>query len=283
MRVTIDELRAHAATRPADPRAVCDYAAALAARGEKTAAVEVLRAIQAEAPRYARAFYELGHALAFEACNAIPDPHRAEEAERSLLRATELDPSYARAYLAAAELYEYVLNAPSRAEQMLMRAIQTAPQMPEGYDRLARLCVASKGVESAEAEFCSRIPESTPRARIHYALANGYSRCGRYDLAWDELEKLHAIVPDSVDVSIGFAYTSAVLGDLCRATEYFSEAYRLHPMNEVALVHYLQHLLRIGEREKAQGAVIEARRALAAEPGKLQRLDDFLKQLGLDG
>jgi cytochrome c-type biogenesis protein CcmH len=39
----------------------------------------------------------------------------------------------------------------------------------------------------------------------------------------------------------------------------------------------------LGERDKARAAAGNARRALAADPGKLQRLDDLVKGLGLEG
>jgi len=39
----------------------------------------------------------------------------------------------------------------------------------------------------------------------------------------------------------------------------------------------------LGEREKALAAVSDARRALAAEPDKLRRIDDLVKGLGLEG
>ena len=39
----------------------------------------------------------------------------------------------------------------------------------------------------------------------------------------------------------------------------------------------------LGDRDKALAAVAEARRALAAEPGKLRRIDELVKELGLAG
>ena len=39
----------------------------------------------------------------------------------------------------------------------------------------------------------------------------------------------------------------------------------------------------LGEPDKARAAVLDARRALAADPGKLRQLDDFVKGLGLEG
>jgi cytochrome c-type biogenesis protein CcmH len=39
----------------------------------------------------------------------------------------------------------------------------------------------------------------------------------------------------------------------------------------------------LGERDKARAAAGNARRALAADPGKLQRVDDLVKGLGLEG
>jgi cytochrome c-type biogenesis protein CcmH len=39
----------------------------------------------------------------------------------------------------------------------------------------------------------------------------------------------------------------------------------------------------LGERDKAQGAAVDARRALSGEPEKLRRLDDGIKQLDLEG
>jgi cytochrome c-type biogenesis protein CcmH len=39
----------------------------------------------------------------------------------------------------------------------------------------------------------------------------------------------------------------------------------------------------LGDPDKARAAVVDARRALAGDPGKLQRLDDLVKGLGLEG
>ena len=39
----------------------------------------------------------------------------------------------------------------------------------------------------------------------------------------------------------------------------------------------------LGESDKARAAVADARRALAGDPTKLQRLDDLVKGLGLEG
>ena len=39
----------------------------------------------------------------------------------------------------------------------------------------------------------------------------------------------------------------------------------------------------LGESDKARAAVADARRALAGDPGKLQRLDELVKGLGIEG
>ena len=39
----------------------------------------------------------------------------------------------------------------------------------------------------------------------------------------------------------------------------------------------------LGESDKARSAVADARRALAGDPGKLRRLDELVKGLGLEG
>jgi cytochrome c-type biogenesis protein CcmH len=39
----------------------------------------------------------------------------------------------------------------------------------------------------------------------------------------------------------------------------------------------------LGERDKAQAAAGEARRALASEPEKVRRIDELVKGLGLEG
>ena len=39
----------------------------------------------------------------------------------------------------------------------------------------------------------------------------------------------------------------------------------------------------LGETDKARAAVVDARRALAGDPAKLQRLDDLVKGLGIEG
>jgi cytochrome c-type biogenesis protein CcmH len=39
----------------------------------------------------------------------------------------------------------------------------------------------------------------------------------------------------------------------------------------------------LGDRDKAKGAAVDARRALANNPDKLKRVDEFVKELGIDG
>ena len=39
----------------------------------------------------------------------------------------------------------------------------------------------------------------------------------------------------------------------------------------------------LGERDKANATIVDARRALASDPGKVRRIDDLAKGLGLSG
>jgi hypothetical protein len=39
----------------------------------------------------------------------------------------------------------------------------------------------------------------------------------------------------------------------------------------------------LGDKDQARAAAGDARRALASEPDKLQRVDEFVKGLGLEG
>ena len=39
----------------------------------------------------------------------------------------------------------------------------------------------------------------------------------------------------------------------------------------------------LGQADKARAAAADARRALASDPNKLQRLDDLVKGLGIEG
>lgn len=39
----------------------------------------------------------------------------------------------------------------------------------------------------------------------------------------------------------------------------------------------------LGERDKASAAAGDARKALAADPDKLKRIEDMIKSLGLEG
>jgi cytochrome c-type biogenesis protein CcmH len=61
---------------------------------------------------------------------------------------------------------------------------------------------------------------------------------------------------------------------------------RLHQEEALNLdgwVRLVRSYLVLGERDKARAAAIDARRALATDPSKLQRLNDLIKQLGIDG
>jgi cytochrome c-type biogenesis protein CcmH len=39
----------------------------------------------------------------------------------------------------------------------------------------------------------------------------------------------------------------------------------------------------LGERDKAQAAALDAKRAFASDPDKLRRIDDMIKEVGLQG
>jgi cytochrome c-type biogenesis protein CcmH len=48
-------------------------------------------------------------------------------------------------------------------------------------------------------------------------------------------------------------------------------------------VRLVRSYLVLGEREKARAAAVDARRALASDPTKLQRLNDLVRGLGIEG
>jgi cytochrome c-type biogenesis protein CcmH len=39
----------------------------------------------------------------------------------------------------------------------------------------------------------------------------------------------------------------------------------------------------LGDKDQARAAAAEARRALASDPAKLRKVDEFIKELGLEG
>ena len=90
-------------------------------------AVDLLRTSIRSRPANPRVYYELAIALGFEERIRLRIRIGQQKPHIVCLLAIALDLSDDRAYRALADLYEYTLDAPMRAEEMLVQAMRHAP------------------------------------------------------------------------------------------------------------------------------------------------------------
>jgi len=90
--------------------------------------------------------------------------------------------------------------------------------------------------------------------------------------------------PNAADVAAASKLDDAQRGDMIQGmVASLAERLKSDPANAEGWLRLLRSYIVLGERDKALAAVADARRALQSEPDKLQRVEQLVKELGLDG
>ena len=90
--------------------------------------------------------------------------------------------------------------------------------------------------------------------------------------------------PSAADVAAAAKLDDAQRGEMIQSmVAGLAERLKTDPANTEGWLRLLRSYMVLGERDKARAAVVDARRALQADPDKLQRVEQLVKELGLDG
>lgn len=216
---------------PADQRQLADAVAMLQTQDASKAqiALERLQALQSQHPDVASIHYNVGLALAVLG--------RSEEARRAWVRATEVDPSYARAWLNLG-----VLNARNGRSDLALASYQSglryAPDALELHAAAIGALREQKRFDEAVAQARAALKINSKALRIYNELALVYLDTGKLDLARFVLEKALS----EIEGAAGDAQLHASLGQVFyrqgypgNALESFKKALDLDPLQVTAL------------------------------------------------
>jgi cytochrome c-type biogenesis protein CcmH len=90
--------------------------------------------------------------------------------------------------------------------------------------------------------------------------------------------------PNAADVAAASGMSEQDRGDMIRGmVARLAERLKEDGSDVAGWQRLLRAYMVLGERDKAKGAAGEARKALAADPGKLREIDDAIKSMGLEG
>lgn len=222
---------APSALTPAGQRQLADAAAMIstgdAAKAQQAA--ERLRALIAERPDVAALHYNLG--------NAELVAGRTEEARRAWIRATEVDPAYAKAWVNLG-----VLNARNGRADLALASYQSGLRYaPDALELHVAIIAAQRELERPEeavAQARTALKINSKAIDVYNQLALVYLDTGQLDLARFVLEKAQA----EIDGAKGNAQLYASLGQVYyrqgyagNALESFKRALEIDPLQVTAL------------------------------------------------
>jgi tetratricopeptide (TPR) repeat protein len=153
------------------------------------------------------------------------------EATKFLLRAVELDSTFATAflYLAGAHLSNGEITASNEAYENAMRYSEKAVEKERWYIE-ALHALRIEGDPEKYAEILTMIVHRYPKEkRAHYGLGEYYRRVGTYDLAIDAFAKTLQLDPNFGPALNYLAYTYVKIGDLEKALEYAKQYAAVNP------------------------------------------------------
>lgn len=254
-----------------DPQVALLRGSALLGRGDSAAAVGPLTDSARLDPDNPVAHARLGLALAL-----VGD---RPTGLRHLDRALDLDPQYVwalvrraevRADLGSSDSLDPADAAAARAD--LERAVELLPRLPELYDQLGRVCLASDLFDDAAAAYEQLTEVAPDDAYSWFAYGDALERAGRYRAAADSYAKASAIAPDTAELLVARARAHVELDD----PEGLREAERLAraaiDLDSDSAEAYLQLGVALARQDDLDGAVRAFDEVLAQRPDDLAAL-----------
>src|SRR5215469_1849777 len=185
-----------------------------------------------------------------------------DRAEKSFLKATELDPNYSDAIFGLAKIYEQQGRL-ADAEKYFQRGIAAAPQAIQGRLELARMYLAEHHNESAEQVLMQAQKDLPDNADAYLLLPQFYEHLGENEKALAQLEMLHRGHPKDLKTATEYARVLLNLNQLDKAEQVNEEVFARGGTTTENVVLKGEILDRRG---KADAAVSVLRNAIKDDP-----------------
>lgn len=231
-------------------------------RGDAGTAIRLYTAAIAEDPGLFQAYYQ--RAVALMSLN------REAEAETDLKRVLALDPTFARAHRALGEIM-LDRGATSDAIREFKRAIELDPKLARVRMLYASALLKGGDPAAAAEQLRAAIALGEADAFTHALLGVTLERTGKQDEALAEYGRALEIDSNNATAREGRGRLFEIKGDLARAAEDYSIAYRAQPSRELAL-----KIARLHAQAGRHQAAIQVYRVLLRE-----KPEDFATRIEL--
>jgi serine/threonine protein kinase/Flp pilus assembly protein TadD len=200
-----------------------------------------------------------------------------EFALQMFVRASELDPDYARAYAGIADCHAFLYLHAGRhqvnlegTDQASRRAVELAPDSADAHASRGAVLVLKDEHEQAEIEFQTAIRLNPGLFEAHYSYARACFAEGRLDDAVRLYERAGVLRPEDYQSPLLVAQAYEALGRRAdadrarqRGVKIAKDHLKLHPDDIRALYMGANGMVALGERDEG---LAWARRALALDP-----------------
>lgn len=194
-----------------------------------------------------------------------------------LKKAIELDPNFAEAHLAMADLYATQANA-FAARAALERAKALDPDLPGIYATDAFIKrFLDWDIEGADAAIKIGVEKHPLDSKTRHWNGVLLSLKGRFPEARAEMEKALAVDPTSLIIMSDIAQLSYFAGDFTKAAAELEEVFRIAPNYPTARKYLYYVEIRRGDEKKAIDALINS------GIGKSENVAEILDQYGKNG
>ncbi|HYP25699.1 MAG TPA: tetratricopeptide repeat protein [Blastocatellia bacterium] len=195
-------------------------------RGDSNTAIRYYTQAITSDPALFQAYYQ--RAVALISLN------RDAEAESDLRKVIELDPSFARAHRALGQILSD-RGQTADAVKAFRRAVELDPKLTRVRIFYASALLKGGDAAAASEQLKAAIEMGEADAFTHALLGVALDRMGRRDEALAEFGRALALDPNNATAREGRGRLFEIKGDIARATEDYSAAYRAQPSRELAL------------------------------------------------
>lgn len=243
-RATLSELLKTAQAAPWDPAKAVALGSAYLERGEYTKSLYWLRRpISA-----GNTTVSLYRALA----ETLLQLDRPEAALECYERAMALGSAGADDYRALGNILRDRLGRPDDAVQHFLAAVRLEPDEQTHYFSLFRCLIRDRISRHAKRMALELLGAAANRQCLDRGLALALEDCGRYSEADECCQEILRGSPDDPTALMLLGEIRVALDDIDSATCCYEKAVRSNPADRRVHTHYLYHLCRLGEYERAQ-------------------------------
>ncbi len=213
-------------------------------------------------------------------------PESHQEAVSHLTRATELDPTFAKAYSALAEAYvlqpwfstAYQTDAAlARTEEVARRALALDPSLGEAHTALGLVREFQYDWAGAEEEFLRAIEKTPEYSTAHHWFANMLSRRGRSEEGLAHIRRAYELDPLSLIINQDVGFNLNLAGERTAALNQFGRVLQLDPDYPTTTMVYARALLAEERFDEAKKYFERWATLTGNNPAALGRLADAFR------